>query len=129
MRKPSREQLEADSKRLSAENTLMMQAMQFAVAGKIHWYAAKKDKEGEGRYKFGLAYAKYRTFLFLTFIKAGQQDHTAVYDLDEYLSGPFRLDRDAFTHWYKFACEEIYKAERLAREHEELEKAKGVVPA
>lgn len=125
MRKPSREQLEEENKRLSSENTLLMQAMQFAVAGKIHWYATKKEKDG-GRYKFGLAYAKYRAFLFITFICGGQQDHTAVYDLDEYVSGPFKLDRDGFTHWYKFAHEEIYKAERLVREHEELEKGKAV---
>lgn len=125
MRKQSREHLEEENKRLSAENTLMMQAMQYAVAGKIHWYATKKEKD-MGRYKFGLAYAKHRTFLFITFICDGQQDHTAVYDLDEYVSGPFKLDRDAFTRWYKFACEEIYKAERLAREHEELEKGKAV---
>lgn len=127
MRKPSREQLEAENRRLSNENLIMILGLQAALAGKIHWHGRKKEKEDGGQYKFGVAHLKHRALLFITYVKAGQNDHTAVYDLDEYVSGPFRLDREAFTHWYKFAHEEIYKAERLAREHEELEKQKGAV--
>ncbi len=129
MRKQSREDLEAEKTRLTQENTVLTQGLQAAVDGRIVWYATRKEKDSDGKYKFGLAFLTYKTLLFITFLKNGQRPHTAVYDLDEYVNGPFKLDRDGFTHWYKLAHEEVYKGERLAREHEKMEKEKGAVPA
>lgn|SRR3990167_4680890 len=123
MRKPSRDQAIEDKNRLSAENTILMQGLQAAVDGRITWYANHKEKDGGGRYKFGLACLSFRALLFVTFIQDGQNPHTAVYDLEEYVNGPFRLDREGFTCWYKFAYEDIGKAQRFYNEHLEKEKA------
>ncbi len=129
MRKRSREDLEAENKRLSAENTNLQRGVQALVNKSVVWYATKKEKSGDGKYRFGVAYLKYNALLFITFIREGQKDHTAVYDLEQYIEGPFKLDRAAFTEWYKLAFEEVYKAERMWREYEKVEAEKGQVPA
>lgn len=88
MRKPSREQLEADLLRTKIENTVLSRALNAVLNNDtelpVSFFAKDIQPDEPGRYTFRFfdPDSPSGERVIVTYSLAGQKDHSAVYDLD-----------------------------------------------